>query len=143
MQILFDPARQKNPVDVEHSLGPQVQSLSFADDPLVLVHRAVCLHWFDDSRQNNPVLVSHSLDPQVHLFAFFDIPLTTSHTGMTLHSSLWQNKPVESEQMLVPHMHADGFIKKPPSFTHAGPVQQPHERTIVHWPVFNAGPTIS
>ena len=44
---------------------------------------------------------------------------------------------MEFEQILVPHMHVDGFVKAPTSFRHAGPVQQPHERSVVQFPVKN------
>ena len=41
-------------------------------------------------------------------------------------------------QIFVPHMHVDGFVEVPAPFAHASPVQQAHESTVVHGPVFNA-----
>ena len=46
---------------------------------------------------------------------------------------------MEFEQILVPHLHVDGFVKAPEVCGHDDPIQQAQVRADVHGPVLAAG----
>ena len=46
---------------------------------------------------------------------------------------------MEFEQILVPHLHVDGFTKAPEFCVHAAPSQQAQMRSVEHGPVLAAG----
>ena len=95
-----------------------------------------------DDVQNKPLESAvQSLVPQAQLSELTEVPSIMEHDVYRLQAFVEevQKKP-ESGQILVPHMHVDGFTKAPALFGQPGPVQQPHLHSVEHVPVFNAEP---